>query len=177
MRGATCALVTTACLVAGCGDRGPDTPAPEPVDADDASTDDASTAPATPAPKEHAASSSDEPSAADRAQSEKGAAAATIGMTNDLVYTPDSVTITAGETIRWVNDSFLVHTVTCDPARAIEPEKHVALPEGAETFHSGKMAQGDAYSRSFPVAGEYTYFCVPHETDGMVATITVEPKE
>lgn len=175
MRTITCALITTACFAGACGDRGPDSAEPAP---EEPGATDTSTAPDPPTTTPTASRSGQtDASAPTEKESGDGDAAVTIGMTNDLVFTPEAVTITAGETIEWVNDSFLVHTVTCDPDRAVEPDKHVRLPDGAATFHSGKMAQGDTYSRSFPVAGEYTYFCVPHETDGMIGTITVEPKE
>lgn len=63
--------------------------------------------------------------------------------------------------------------MTADPAQAADPS-HVALPEGAETFDSGFIEADGSYSRTFDVAGEYRYFCIPHEGAGMVATLTVE---
>lgn len=99
-------------------------------------------------------------------------AAAVVGMTNQLTYTPDTVRIGVGETIRWTNGSDLLHTVTADPERAVDPS-HVGLPDGASPFDSGNLAPGESFERTFTVPGEYTYFCVPHVAAGMVGTIIV----
>ena len=99
--------------------------------------------------------------------------AAVVTMDNGLEYKPESVTIKAGEAVLWKNEGLLLHTVTADPERAIRDES-VALPEGAETFHSGELERGDTFRHTFEVPGRYTYFCVPHEADGMIGHVTVE---
>jgi plastocyanin len=86
------------------------------------------------------------------------------------------VRIKAGETVRWRNASDVVHTVTADPSLAAKAE-NVRLPEGAAKFHSGDIKPGGQFTHTFPVAGEYTYFCQPHELAGMVAKIIVEKRE
>jgi len=88
--------------------------------------------------------------------------AVTIGMTNDLSFTPDTVHIQKGETIVWENSSLLVHSVTADHDKKTKPES-VSLPEGAEPFDSGLMDPDETYSYTFTVKGTYTYFCIPHE--------------
>ena len=97
-----------------------------------------------------------------------------VTMTNALVYEPAELRIRAGQTVLWRNTSQIAHTVTADPERAAA-EESVRLPNGAEPFDSGDMAPGAEFSRTFTVAGAYTYFCVPHELAGMVGTLTVEP--
>ena len=97
----------------------------------------------------------------------------TIEMTGDLRFVPESLTIQAGDTVTWQNVSELPHTVTADPAEA-QDGNHVSLPESAETFNSGIIQAGESWSRTFDVPGEYTYFCIPHEGAGMVASLTVE---
>ncbi len=101
-------------------------------------------------------------------------AAAVVGMTSDLKFDPPSVTISVGDTVEWRNTSQTVHTVTADPNKARDPE-HVHLPAGAETFDSGVLQPGETFRYTFEVAGDYTYFCIPHEMQGMVAEVTVEP--
>jgi len=96
-----------------------------------------------------------------------------VTMTDALRFQPNSVTIRAGETVQWRNDSELVHTVTADPQRVADSE-NVALPAGAETFHSGNVAPGQSFRHTFKVPGRYRYFCVPHEAAGMVAEIVVK---
>ena len=100
--------------------------------------------------------------------------AATVEMTTDLKYVPANVTIRAGETIEWVNTSPLTHTVTADPEKAAQPEEHVALPEGAEPFGSGRMAPQEEFRHTFTVPGTYRYVCIPHEMSGMVGTVEVQ---
>ncbi|AGN00677.1 plastocyanin [Salinarchaeum sp. Harcht-Bsk1] len=102
-----------------------------------------------------------------------------IDMTDDLVFAPDSVTVAPGTTVVWENVGQIPHSVT-----AYEDE----IPEEAEYFASGgfeneqdarssypdgEIVGGDSYERTFDVEGEYGYFCIPHEANGMVATLTV----
>jgi plastocyanin len=61
-----------------------------------------------------------------------------------------------------------------DPAKAQKPE-HSALPQGAPAWDSGLLRAGQAWTHTFDVAGDYTYFCIPHESMGMIGTITVKP--
>lgn len=99
--------------------------------------------------------------------------AATVSMSNQLAFEPASITVKAGETVRFVNDSALPHTVTADPAKARKPDS-VSLPEGAEIFDSGNLAAGESFSRTFTKPGTYRYFCIPHEMAGMTGTIIVQ---
>lgn len=102
-----------------------------------------------------------------------GGEPALVEMENDLVFHPEELTVPVGATVKWVNNGAIVHTTTCDPDAAMDPS-HAQLPEGAETWDSGNMAQGDEFTHTFEVAGEYTYFCIPHEATGMIGHITVE---
>lgn len=109
------------------------------------------------------------------AQSE-GDPAVVVGMTNQMEYTPDTVRVRVGETVRWENSSAVMHTVTADPEEAFKDES-VKLPEGASTFNSGNMNPDQTFEHTFEVAGTYRYFCIPHEAVGMVGTVIVEPAE
>ena len=102
--------------------------------------------------------------------------AATVEMTNQLTFTPDSVAIGVGETVEFHNTSALVHTVTGDPSRA-SLDASVRLPGGAEPFHSGRMKPGATFSHTFEAAGTYRYFCVPHEGAKMRGVVVVEGEE
>ena len=95
-------------------------------------------------------------------------------MTNTLKFTPDTVTIEAGETVRWTNTSVIVHTVTADPAEATM-DGSVQLPEEAEAFDSGNMDPKATFEHTFETPGTYTYFCIPHEGVKMRGTVVVEP--
>jgi len=96
----------------------------------------------------------------------------TIGMTNQLTFTPDTVTIKKGDTVLWKNSSLLVHSVTADHDKKTESDS-VKLPEGAEPFDSGLMDPEEEFMHTFTVRGSYTYFCIPHEA-AMRGVIIVE---
>lgn len=98
---------------------------------------------------------------------------AVVDMTTLLDFAPEELTIKAGDTVEWRNTSIMSHTVTADPELA-DDQSNVKLPAGAETFNSGSIEPGEVYRRTFTVPGEYRYFCIPHEGQGMVATLTVE---
>jgi plastocyanin len=72
-----------------------------------------------------------------------------------FAYTPKSVTVHVGDTVRWTNDSSVSegHTVT------------------ANTFDSGTMNDGDDYSHTFSRAGKFQYFCAFH--GNMKGNVTV----
>ena len=89
------------------------------------------------------------------------------------MYEPVNVTIKAGETVEWLNNGGVVHSVTAVPGDASSP-KDVALPMGAATFDSGFMPPGGTFDYTFTVPGTYRYFCVPHEKLGMVGTVVVK---
>ena len=97
-----------------------------------------------------------------------------VGMTNALRFTPDTVRMRVGQTVVWRNSSDIMHTVTADPARAALAAS-VRLPEGAAPFDSGPMEPGASFSHRFDVAGEYRYFCLPHERAAMVGVVIVSP--
>jgi len=114
-----------------------------------------------------------------------GAAAAqegtthTVDMTDDLVFDPDEISIEPGDTVVWENVGSIGHTVT-----AYEDD----IPEEAEYFASGgfeseqaardaypegDIGGGDSYEHTFEVEGTYEYFCIPHESAGMLGTVNV----
>jgi len=109
----------------------------------------------------------------------------TVDMTDDLVFDPEEITISVGETVTWDNVGTIGHSVT-----AYEDE----IPGGAEYFasggfdsqqaaedayapgdtDSGNIPGGETYEHTFETAGTYEYFCIPHEDPGMVGTVVVE---
>ena len=100
-------------------------------------------------------------------------AAVTVGMTNTLKFTPDTVRIKRGESVRWKNNSLLVHSVTADRAEATV-DGIVEIPQGAEPFDSGLMDPKEEFQHTFTIAGTYKYFCIPHEGAKMYGWVIVE---
>jgi len=104
-----------------------------------------------------------------------------IGM-GAVAFRPQRFTVEPGTTVTWLNTNKQGHSVT-----AYED----SLPEGAAYFASGDfdseeaareswgnssggtLFEGQQYSHTFEVRGEYPYLCIPHERSGMVGTIVV----
>jgi plastocyanin len=101
------------------------------------------------------------------------AAAFEVGIDPALAkFEPETISIKVGDTVTWTNNQLVTHTVTCDPAKSKFPGS-VLLPEGAAPFDSGDMEQDDTFQHQFTVAGEYRYFCIPHEDMKMIGTVVV----
>ena len=74
----------------------------------------------------------------------------------DFLYSPRSITVKPGASLRFVNADTAPHTVT-----AVDG-----------SFDSGFMAKGVAYSRTFATPGTYDYFCEFHpEMTGSVRVV------
>jgi plastocyanin len=123
-----------------------------------------------------AAASSPSPAAAVPSPSAaaSGAGAVTVNMTDSFQFQPANITVPRGGTVTWTNTGQSPHTVTDDPSKAASPADSV-LPAGAEPWDSGMINAGGTFSHTFDTPGQYTYFCIPHESLGMVARITVTP--
>jgi plastocyanin len=82
-----------------------------------------------------------------------------MGSSSDaLKFLPPEVTIPVGGTVEWHNDNDLQHDVEAEDG----------------SFKSGKLLnKGEKYSFKFTKAGEYKYFCNPHESAGMTGVIKV----
>ena len=80
-----------------------------------------------------------------------------------LVFEPATVTVQAGDTVKWVNNKMAPHNVVFETASAAD-KSHSKL-----TF-----SPGESYSSTFDTPGEYTYYCEPHRGAGMVGKIIVE---
>ena len=104
-----------------------------------------------------------------------------VGM-GAVVFRPETLRVEPDTTVTWLNTNKQGHSVT-----AYED----ALPDGADYFASGgfdsesaareswgnssggTMFEGDSYEHTFEVTGEYPYFCIPHESSGMVGSVVV----
>ena len=96
-----------------------------------------------------------------------------IRMTDDLKFVPEHLTVSAGDTLVWVNEGAMLHTTTDKPGTAALNE-HNILPAGAAAWDSGLLNSSERFSVVLTVPGEYTYLCYLHEAAGMIGRITVE---
>src|SRR6478609_8119360 len=71
-------------------------------------------------------------------------------------FSPSSITVSAGTTVKWTNKDNSAHTVTSNSA----------------LFDSGSLSKGSNFNYTFMTAGTYTYHCTFHS--GMTGTIVVQ---
>jgi plastocyanin len=96
-----------------------------------------------------------------------------VKMTDELKFDPAELTIKKGETVTWQNTGNVGHTSTDDPSQA-QNKDDAKLPDGAKPWNSGFVNGGQQWSHTFDVAGDYVYFCIPHEALGMIGKLTVK---
>ena len=102
-----------------------------------------------------------------------------IDMTDELVYDPDGASVPPGTTVVWENVGDVGHSVTAYGDEIPEEAAYFASGEfdseeaAREAYPEGDIAGGESYSHTFETEGEYGYFCIPHESAGMVASLTV----
>lgn len=73
-----------------------------------------------------------------------------------FAFSPSSVTISKGATLKWTNLDTATHSVTST---------------GAQTFESGNLTKDGTFSVTFPDVGNFTYKCRFHSS--MTASVTV----
>jgi plastocyanin len=99
--------------------------------------------------------------------------AVVVNMTDTNRFEPATLTVQRGATVTWTNVGSVGHTVTDDPSLAVRPANAV-LPSSAQPFDSGDIGGGQSWSHTFDTPGNYTYFCIPHESLGMVGRVVVQ---
>lgn len=76
----------------------------------------------------------------------------------EYAFEPSTIVISQGQTVHWVNDGRLTHTVTADDG----------------TFDSGDLSPGQTFDFTFAKAGSYPYKCTIHP-DRMTGVVEVQP--
>ena|GEM_PF-3813205 len=96
----------------------------------------------------------------------------TVDATSTLRFVPASVCLRLGGTVTWVNTTVdLDHTSTDDPSLAASPSD-ASIPSGAHGWNL-PLPAGHSAHLTFRVAGVYHYFCIVHETLGMLGVVIV----
>jgi hypothetical protein len=85
-------------------------------------------------------------------------------LTSPKFQYPVNLTVTIGvnNTVEWVNDDSVAHTVSAFIA-----------PQGASVFNSGLIEPGKTFSATLTVPGVYKYTCLWHQW--LAGQITVKP--
>ena len=84
----------------------------------------------------------------------------TMGSGGNLIFDPSDVTINAGDTVHFVNDMLPPHNIIVEGRADLSRESLMFNP-------------GESQDIIFADAGDYTFFCGPHQGAGMTGTIHV----
>jgi len=76
----------------------------------------------------------------------EGVPGSTLVVIRDFTFGPAEVHVRAGDRVTWLN---------CDE------DQHTSTADGGQ-WASGLLSPGDAFTETFPTAGEFTYHCEPH---------------
>lgn len=90
---------------------------------------------------------------------------ATVKMGTDsgmLAFEPSTVTIKAGDTVKWVNNKLPPHNIVFEG-------------DAANKSHDQLMfSPGESYEVTFDTPGTYSYYCAPHRGAGMAGKVVVQ---
>jgi plastocyanin len=82
-------------------------------------------------------------------------------------YVPADLTVRPGDTVRWVNvDPFLLDHSTSSGTGSADPL-------AGALWSSGTIRTGEYFEHTFADAGDFAYFSVSHEYEGMFGMIHV----
>lgn len=84
------------------------------------------------------------------------ASAASVSMV-DFSFSPQTVTISVGQSVTWTNAAGDPHTSTSDDG----------------LWDSGPVNPGQSFTHTFNAAGTFRYHCAFHQSLGMVGTVVV----
>lgn len=105
---------------------------------------------------------SDDTGSSTSSTSSSGAATTATVQVASNSFSPASVTIKKGQTVKWVWSSG-AHNVVSGTSCASDGK-----------FTSGAPATGTSFERTFAEAGTFDYFCEPHCAFGMTGKVIVE---
>lgn len=79
-----------------------------------------------------------------------------------LAFEPSTVTIKAGDTVKWVNNKLPPHNVMFEGAAANKSHDQLMF------------SPGESYEATFDTPGTYSYYCSPHRGAGMAGKVVVQ---
>ena len=84
----------------------------------------------------------------------------TMGSNGNLIFEPNDVTMNAGDTVHFVNGMLPPHNIIVEGRADLSREALMFSP-------------GESQDITFNEAGDYEFFCAPHQGAGMTGTIHV----
>lgn len=98
----------------------------------------------------------------------------TVDANSSFRFSPKTVCLKAGGTVTWINTTTtLDHTSTDEPGLAANPGD-AEIPPGGHGWNL-RLPSGRSARLTLRTVGVYRYFCIPHETLGMLGVIVVVP--
>lgn len=116
-----------------------------------------------------------------------GPPVANVSMTDNngstpYAFSPASLTVTVGTTVKWTNGGKAEHTSTSDATPQPVWDSGTVPPAGtgscdpySDPYCTPGTTPAGTYRRTFNTAGTYPYHCNVHGALGMTGTITVTP--
>jgi plastocyanin len=93
-----------------------------------------------------------------------------VGPNGDDRYEPKTVTIRAGDTVKWVWLSG-GHSLASGNG---SPDGLFCAPSDTSCGNVQTLSNGTTYLRTFPAAGTFPYYCTKHKSDGMNGSVVVQ---
>ena len=84
----------------------------------------------------------------------------TMGAGGNLVFEPNEITISAGDTVHFINEALPPHNIIVEGRADLSREALLFAP-------------GESQDVVFADAGDYNFFCGPHQGAGMTGVIHV----
>ena len=83
-----------------------------------------------------------------------------MGANGNLAFSPNEITISAGDTVHFINESLPPHNIIVEGRADLSREALLFAP-------------GESQDVVFADAGDYNFFCGPHQGAGMTGVIHV----
>tara|TARA_B100001094_G_scaffold39069_1_gene33503 strand:+ start:968 stop:1291 length:324 start_codon:yes stop_codon:yes gene_type:complete len=84
----------------------------------------------------------------------------TMGANGNLVFEPNEITISAGDTVHFMNESLPPHNIIVESRPDLSREALLFAP-------------GESQDVVFADTGDYNFFCGPHQSAGMTGVVHV----
>tara|TARA_R100001509_G_C4826101_1_gene201585 strand:+ start:86 stop:409 length:324 start_codon:yes stop_codon:yes gene_type:complete len=85
----------------------------------------------------------------------------TMGSGGNLVFEPNEITISAGDTVHFINEALPPHNIIVEGRSDLSREALLFSP-------------GETQDVVFADPGDYNFFCGPHQGAGMTGTVRVK---
>ena len=85
----------------------------------------------------------------------------TMGSNGNLVFAPNDITISAGDTVHFINEALPPHNIIVEGRADLSREALLFAP-------------GESQDVLFADVGDYNFFCGPHQGAGMTGVVHVK---